>query len=219
MRLSLSTTDVARYDATDEDPTDTTFTFSLAGADKDLFNLRDTTDAEESASPPTPPTAPPTTRQVLEFKEKPDYEVPTDANKDNVYEVTVQVFDGEDTTTKDVTVKVTNMQEDGKVEVTPLQARIGIDMTADLTDSDIVAHGPTWRWWRSAPSCTDKDDCNRTRVDDHTRRQFGHLHAAFQRPGLLPACGGDVQRRLPRGYCSPRRLTQQPRRHWTLHGR
>ena len=153
-------TDVAQYDATDEDPTDTTLTFSLAGADKDLFNLRDTTPAEESAS--STPTAPPTTRQVLEFKEKPDYEVPTDANKDNVYEVTVQVFDGEDTTTKDVTVKVTNKQEDGKVEVTPLQARIGIDMTADLTDSDIVAHGPTWRWWRSAPACTDKDTVTAT---------------------------------------------------------
>ena len=34
----------------------------------------------------------------------------------------------------------------------------------------------------------------------HPRRQFGHLHAASQRPGLLPACGGDVQRRVPRGY-------------------
>ena len=44
-----------------------------------------------------------------------------------MYQVTVKVFDGEDTTTKDVTVKVTNKQEDGKVEVTPLQARIGIE--------------------------------------------------------------------------------------------
>ena len=96
-----------------------------------------------------------TTRQVLEFKEKPDYEDPTDANKDNVYQVTVQVFDGEDTTTKDVTVKVTNKQEDGEVEVTPLQARIGIELTAELTDSDIVAYGPMWQWQKSGATCTD----------------------------------------------------------------
>ena len=52
-------TDVARYDATDEDPTDTTFTFSLAGADKDLFNLRDTTAAEEESPNATPSRQPP----------------------------------------------------------------------------------------------------------------------------------------------------------------
>ena len=144
--------DVATYDARDEDPTDTTLTFSLDGADEDRFNLRDPTEAEA-----TPDTLADATRKILEFKAKPDYEVPTDANKDNVYQVTVKVFDGEDTTTKDVTVKVTNMQEDGKVEVTPLQARIGIDMTADLTDSDIVAYDPTWQWQRSGPACDDKD--------------------------------------------------------------
>ena len=157
--LSTAAVNVATYDATDEDPTDTTLTFSLDGADEDRFNLRDPT-AEETTDTPAG-----ATRKILEFKAKPDYEVPTDANKDNVYQVTVKVFDGEDTTTKDVTVKVTNMQEDGKVEVTPLQARIAIDMTADLTDSDIVAYGPTWQWQRSGPVCTDKDAEDNVYVD------------------------------------------------------
>ena len=31
---------------------------------------------------------------VLSFKEKPDYENPTDRNRDNVYEVTVRASDG-----------------------------------------------------------------------------------------------------------------------------
>ena len=150
--LGNTDVDVATYDATDEDPTDTTLEFSLEGADKDLFNLRDTTDAEEMDDNATPPG---TTRQVLEFKEKPDYENPMDSNKDNVYQVTIKVFDGEGTTTKDVTVKVTNKQEDGKVAVTPLQARIGVELTATLTDSDIVSYGPTWRWQHSGLSCAD----------------------------------------------------------------
>ena len=156
--LGTADTQVAMYDATDEDPTNTTLTFSLSGADKDLFQLRDTTAAEESDSD----TPAGTTRQVLEFKAKPDYEDPADANNDNVYQVTVEVFDGEATAKKDVTVKVTNMQEDGKVEVTPAQPRIGIELTAALTDSDIVSYGPMWQWQRSLgaatdTSCTDKD--------------------------------------------------------------
>ena len=52
-------------------------TFSLEGADKALFKLRDTTAAEEQASS-TPTDA---TRQVLEFKDKPDYEKPMDAQQ------------------------------------------------------------------------------------------------------------------------------------------
>ena len=156
---SPPTADVARYDATDEDPTDTTLEFSLEGADKDLLRLRNTTDAEEAGANATPADV---TRQVLEFKEKPDYEKPMDANKDNVYEVTVKVFDGEETTTKDVTVKVTNKQEDGKVEVTPVQARIGVPMRAKLTDSDIVAYGPRWQWQRRmvTTACDLADDPN-----------------------------------------------------------
>ena len=155
--LSTAATDVAAYDATDDDPTDTTLEFSLDGGDKDLFKLRDSTTAEDSDNPLDPAEA---TRQVLEFKEKPDYEKPMDANEDNVYEVTIKVFDGEATTTKDVTVKVTNRQENGKVVVTPVQARIGVELTATLTDSDIVTYGPMWRWESSGEPgepCTDKD--------------------------------------------------------------
>ena len=71
-----------------------------------------------------------------------------DANKDNVYEVTVQASDGANTSMKAVTVKVTNRQENGKVEVTPEQGRIGVELTAALTDSDVVAYGPMWQWQR-----------------------------------------------------------------------
>ena len=60
------------YTATDQD-TDTT-TLSLGGADGSKFEI-DLDDGE------------------LRFKKKPDYEKPTDADMDNVYEVTVQASD------------------------------------------------------------------------------------------------------------------------------
>ena len=49
----------------------------------------------------------------LKFKKKPDYEKPTDADMDNVYEVTVQASDGKLTGMLKVKVTVTNENEDG----------------------------------------------------------------------------------------------------------
>ena len=48
---------------------------------------------------------------VLSFKEKPDYEKPTDRNKDNVYEVTVRASDGTMDTDHMVMVTVTDADE------------------------------------------------------------------------------------------------------------
>ena len=48
---------------------------------------------------------------VLSFKEKPDYEKPTDGNKDNVYEVTVRASDGTMHTDHMVMVTVTDLDE------------------------------------------------------------------------------------------------------------
>ena len=62
----------AIYAATD--PDSVSLTYDLMGADRAKFQL--------SAS------------RSLSFRAKPDYEMPTDANKDNVYEVTVRASDG-----------------------------------------------------------------------------------------------------------------------------
>ena len=155
----------ATYTASDQEGV--TVTFSLGGADKDMFKLNDLE-------------SPDATMRVLAFKEKPDFEMPMDSNKDNVYEVMVQASDGLNTGMKSVIVKVTNMEEDGEVKVTPEQPRVGVEMTAGLTDSDGVAYGPMWQWertencespeWMSissaksatyTPSLGDLDDCLR----------------------------------------------------------
>ena len=45
----------------------------------------------------------------LRFKAEPDFEDPKDANKDNTYEVTLNVSDGTGTATLDVRVTVNNV--------------------------------------------------------------------------------------------------------------
>ena len=88
---------------------------------------------------------------MLEFKVKPDYEMPTDANTDNVYEVTVQATDGDSNRgMKMVKVTVENEDEDGVVALSKTQPRVGIAVTASLTDPDGSISGLTWQWYNDA---------------------------------------------------------------------
>ena len=80
---------------------------------------------------------------ALKFKAKPDYEAPTDANKDNVYEVTVRAADAEGNIgMKAVKVTVTNEDEDGTVTLSKTQPRVGVAVNASLTDPDGRVSGP-----------------------------------------------------------------------------
>ena len=76
--------------------------WSLSGSDRDDFTI---------------------SGGVLEFTSPPDYEVPTDANTDNKYMVTVTATDGTTTGTVSVTVSVTDLDEEttnGNGEFDPL---------------------------------------------------------------------------------------------------
>ena len=75
---------VGSYLATD--PQGDAITWSLTGEDRSAFNISD---------------------GVLSFINSPDYDVPADADSNNIYEVTVEAFDGTVTGTLDVTVTVT----------------------------------------------------------------------------------------------------------------
>ena len=82
----------------------------------------------------------------LKFKAKPDYEMPTDADKDNVYEVTVQASDGKLTGMQKVMVSVTNAEEEGVVTLNKVTPVVGIPVTASLTDPDGGISKLTWQW-------------------------------------------------------------------------
>ena len=84
---------------------------------------------------------------VLTFKAAPNFESPGDANGDNAYEVSVVATDGDgQTSRRDVTVTVTNVNEDGVVTLSAVQPRIGVPITASLTDPDGDISDLTWLW-------------------------------------------------------------------------
>ena len=126
----------AEYTATDEDDADnagTGLTWRLSGADAGKFNIT-TTGA----------------MRTLSFKSAPDFESPGDSGRNNVYEVTVRVTDSKgNSDEQDVTVKVTNVEEDGTVTLSTLQPRVGFPVTATLADADnITAGSVSWQWYK-----------------------------------------------------------------------
>ena len=100
-------------------------TWSLGGADGSKFEI-DLDDGE------------------LRFKKKPDYEKPTDADVDNVYEVTVQASDGKLTGMLKVKVTVSNENEVGTVTLDKVTPVVGIPVTATLKDADGGISKLTW---------------------------------------------------------------------------
>ena len=97
--------------ATDPDA-GTTLTYSLTGADASLFNINATTG-------------------VVTFKSSPNYEAPTDAGGNNVYDITVGASDGTNNSTKAVAITVNNVNE----------APTGITVTGPLSVQETVVSG------------------------------------------------------------------------------
>ena len=62
--------------------------------------------------------------------------MPGDRNQDNVYEVTVRASDGTLNADRMVTVKVTDVAEEGTVTLSSEEALVGVELTATLTDLD-----------------------------------------------------------------------------------
>ena len=116
------------YTGTDPDAGAPTPTWSVAGDDGSKFDI--------------------STNGALTFKAKPDFEAPTDANKNNVYEVTVRAADG-DGNRGEMAVKVTveNEDEDGTVSLSRTQIRVGVPVTASLSDPDGSISGLSWQWY------------------------------------------------------------------------
>ena len=130
----------AEYTGTDPEDSDSDLKWSVSGADSGKFSI--TPAAGE--------------RATLAFEAAPDYEMPGDANGDNVYEVTVVVTDSKaNTAMRGVTVKVTNEEEEGTVILSSLQPRVGVPITARLTDPDGSISGITWQWYDNTISDSD----------------------------------------------------------------
>ena len=129
-----------RYTVTDADEdddvsVDADIKWSLSGADSSKFSLTDTDETRTLS---------------FEEAEAPNFESPGDSDGNNVYEVTVVVTDTKGNTDEHVVmVKVTNVEENGAIEFSTLQPRVGFPVTATLTDQDNVnADSLEWQWYR-----------------------------------------------------------------------
>ena len=112
----------------------TTINWSLDGADASQFMLDGTGMS-----------------RMLNFRSAPDYESPMGGADDdsNTYMVTVKAEAGGEMAMQEVTVEVTNMEEDGTVTLDPARPSVGSEVTATLTDLDGGITGTTWQWSKS----------------------------------------------------------------------
>ena len=128
---------VVEFTAVDPDPdnSNTDITWSLSGEDASDFTI---------------------VGGALTFKASPNYEMPGDADKDNVYKVTVSATDADrNRGEKAVEVKVANMDEPGTVTLSAVQPRVGVALTASLTDIDGGVSSVTWQWYDGAINTND----------------------------------------------------------------
>ena len=91
---------------------------------------------------------------VLRFKSSPDFESPPCGSGDDSAscEVTVNASDGTNSSTEDVTIAVTNVEEAGTVTLSTLQPQVGVAITATLADPDGggTTASPAWSWLRGS---------------------------------------------------------------------
>ena len=83
----------------------------------------------------------------LTFRSTPNFEAPTDADTNNVYNVTVKATSGNVTNTRSVTVTVLNVDEPGTVNLSSPgnEVKVGVQLTAELDEGDEeVVTG--WQW-------------------------------------------------------------------------
>ena len=120
---------VATLSATDEDGDD--IDWMLSGDDAGDFKISDD--------------------GVLEFKKSPNYESPADANKNNVYLVSVTA--SETSNALELEITVTDADEAGKVSFGGqgrFQPQVGRGLEASLTDPDAPVEDERWQWARGA---------------------------------------------------------------------
>ena len=122
------TAPVASFTAFDEG--EHTIRWSVSGRDEDLFTIDD---------------------GVLDFREPPNYEAPQSGadgallSVRNVYRVTVEAGGG----TRNVTVRVTDLDEGGTARIDRPQPQVDRPLSASLSDEDDRVADERWQWTRS----------------------------------------------------------------------
>ena len=108
------------FDASATDPENATITYSLSGADADDFSI-------DSAG-------------LITFNTSPDYDIPTDADTNNDYLITIEVSDGTNTSTQALTITVADVNE--APTITDTTASISVVENVEDTVFDASATDP-----------------------------------------------------------------------------
>ena len=141
------TSNIYTYRATDPEGSDVTW--GISGTDRNAFTMSET--------------------GVLAFNTPPDYESPTDADRNNVYNITVEAGDENDKTAGlEVTVTVTNVTDVG----VPSNVRAARHASSQLRvfwnapDSGTPPTGYTVQWKKSGADWTDEEHVSEEPVTD-----------------------------------------------------
>ena len=109
---------------------------------------------------------------MLKFKVAPDYEMPRgeakSATNTNTYEVTVEVAANGEMATQAATVNVTNVEETGTVILSSMGGKVGVPLTATLSDEDGVVGAPDWLWYRVDSAASSSTAITGARASSYT---------------------------------------------------
>ena len=171
------TTIVTTYTATDAESN--AITWSLGGTDADQLSIG-------------------ATSGVLTFNAPPNFEDAQDTDTNNKYQVTVTATDNGEpnmSSTLNVTVTVTNVDEDGAIGVISGTAQVGEQLTAGIvTDPDGGVTGTTYKW----QSADDDSD-----IDSATESTYTLAVADFGKPIQVVATYND-------GHGDDKQVTSAP---------
>ena len=120
------------FAVTDQDASDTRFTYSVTGDDEEVLAFDNSTN-------------------ILGFKagHEPDYEEKIS------YSITVVARSGGRSTTLDVTIEVVDTEDAGEVTLSQRQGQVDIDINATVSDPDGGVSIKRWEWERSAEITVD----------------------------------------------------------------
>ena len=92
---------------------------------------------------------------VLALKEPLDFEEPTDSNRDNRHQLTIEAHEQGDGTSVgrlNVTIHVINVDEPGMIETNADEPRVGQTVRLDVVDADGGERVSEWKWERGIPN-------------------------------------------------------------------
>ena len=153
LSIAENTTVVTIVTAKDADLPAQTLAYSISGGtDSALFSINPSTGE-------------------LTFITEPDYEVPTDAGLDNVYNVTVQASDGTLKTTQSIVITITAADVDSNPAILPIYNFNTFKVIGYMSCSDIASHS-----WYTGPCNGESGGCWISKTP-----LFGQNYAGFQR--------------------------------------